>query len=77
MWWKLALLVIVTVGLIFCITPIRTHAALLNPASPRTAPRWGVWSMVSDMYLTPGSAALIFAIIAAAAYLAFKIVRNG
>jgi hypothetical protein len=77
MWWKLALLVIVTAGLIFCIIPIRTHAALLDPANPPTAPRWGMWSMVSNMYLTSGTATLIFAITAVAAYLAFKIVRSG
>lgn len=76
MWWKLTVLVIVTAGLIFCVIPVRTHAALFNPANPRPVPRWTLSSMVSNMYLTTGTAALICAIMVVAAYLAFRVVRS-
>lgn len=76
MWWKLALLVIVTAGLIFCIIPIRTHAVLIDPVNPPPATRWTLWSMVSNMYLSSGTIALIGVTIAVAGYIAFRIVRK-
>lgn len=76
MWWKLALLVIVSAGLMFCVIPMRTHAVLIDPANPPPATRWTLWSMVSNMYLTSGTVALIGVIIAVAGYIAFRIIRN-
>ena len=76
MWWKLTALIIVTVGLIFCIVPIRTHAALVDPGNPQPSTRWTLWSMVSSMYLTTGTVGLICAILVVAAYIAFRIIRS-
>ena len=76
MWWKLVLLGIVTAGLIFCVIPIRTHAVLIDPASPPPATTWTLWSMVSNMYIAPGTIALIGMIIAVAGYISFRIVSN-
>lgn len=76
MWWKLAILIAATAGLIFCLMPMRTHAILFDPANPPPPIKWTFWSMVSNMYLTSSTVVLICAILAVAGYAAFKIVRN-
>lgn len=76
MWWKLSLLVVVSAALIFCVIPIRTHAVLIDPTKPPPATRESLWSLVSNMYLTSGTVALIGAIIAVTGYIAFRIVRK-
>jgi len=75
MWWKLTILLIITVGLIFSIIPIRTHAALFDPSNP---PATGTLSSeISNMYLTPGTVALICTVLLVAGYIAFRVIRHG
>lgn len=76
MWWKLTVLVLITAGLIFSIIPIRTHAVLVDPANPQPTTSWTLWSIVSNMYLTTGTVALICAVVTVSGVIAFRIVRN-
>ncbi len=76
MCWKLAILVIVTGSVLFGIIPIRTHAVMFDPANPPPPTRSTLWSMVSNMYLTSGTVALMFVVLAVAGYIAFRIVRS-
>ena len=75
MWWKLAILLIIIVGLIFSIVPIRTHASLFDPSNPPA--RATLSSIISNMYLTTGTVALISVVLVVAGYIAFRIVRSG
>jgi len=74
MWWKLGILSLITAALIFCIIPIRTHAVLFDPAKP---PKWTLSGIIANMYLTPGTVAIICMLLALAACVAFRIVRRG
>ncbi len=74
MWWKLGILTVVTAGLIICVIPVRTHAALYGPANPPSPP--SLWTMVSNMYLTPGTAASIIVIIVVAVAIGVWITRS-
>jgi len=74
MWWKLGILSLITTAVVFIIIPIRTHAVLFDPAKP---PKWTLSGMIANMYLTPGTAAIISMVLALAGYVAFKIVRSG
>lgn len=85
MWWKLTILIVATAGLIFGIIPIRTHAVVkpidlkvpeVDLGDHAAASRWTFLSMVSNMYLTPGTIALICAILVVAGYIAFTIVHD-
>ncbi len=77
MWWKLGMLSLITAALIFCIIPIRTHAVLFDPNKPTEPARWTLSAMIANMYLTPGTVAIICMLLALAAYVAFRIVRRG
>lgn len=74
MWWKLGILVVLTVGLIFCVIPVRTHAVLHDPTNPPPSPTLG--ALVSNMYLTAGTVAVIVTILAAAVAVGFWIRRS-
>lgn len=74
MWWKIGILVVLTVGLIFCVIPIRTHAVLYDPANP--PPPATLWTTVSSTYLTSGTVAVIVVILAVAAAVGFWIMRS-
>ncbi|AJP73917.1 hypothetical protein TS85_22120 [Sphingomonas hengshuiensis] len=76
MWWKLTFLGIVTAGLIFSLIPIRTHAVMIDPASPPPPTRWTLRFIVSNMYLTPGTLIVICLVLAAAGYITLRIVRS-
>lgn len=74
MWWKIGVLTLATAALIFSIIPMRTHAVLFDPANPPPNPT--LWTMVSSMYLTWGTLALIIVIVGAAAAIGIWIVRS-
>jgi hypothetical protein len=76
MWWKLGILTIITVALIFCVIPIRTHAVLIDPANPPPPTRWTLSFIMSNMYVTPGTLGLIGILLAMAIYVGFRIVRS-
>ena len=75
MWWKLGILLIITAGLIFSVIPIRTHAVLIDPTNPPPPTRWSLSFIISHMYVTPSTVALIGAILVLAGFIAFRIVR--
>lgn len=75
MWWKLAILKIITVGLIFAVIPMRTHASPFDPSNPPT--KASLSSIISNMYFTTGTVALICLILLVAAYIALGIIRRG
>ncbi|SEM78005.1 hypothetical protein SAMN05192583_1205 [Sphingomonas gellani] len=74
MWWKLVALMSAATVLIFCIIPVRTHAALFDPAN--LPPKLTIRTMVANMYFTPGTIVAIAAIIAVATALGIWIVRS-
>ena len=74
MWWKLGGLVVLTVALCLLVLPVRTHAVIYNPANPPKA--WTFRDVLAAMYLTPTAGLLIAAILAAAAFVALKIIRR-
>lgn len=76
MWWKLGILSIVTAAVIFCVIPIRTHAVLIDPEHPPPAFKLTLLFIVSNMYFTPATLALIGVLLSMATYIGFRIVRN-
>lgn len=74
MWWKLGVLLFVTLALCLAIVPIRTRAVRIDPSHPPEA--WTFDRMLANMYLTPTAGLLIAAIIAVAAFVAFKVLRG-
>jgi hypothetical protein len=77
MYWKLAALAVGTLIAILCVIPIKTHAVKMDvgPGGQLPPPRPSLWQMIGNMYLTPGTLALVLIIAAIAALLAFRIVR--
>lgn len=76
MWWKLSGVAVLTAALIFVVIPIRTHAVWYDPASPPSPQRWNLTNVIANMYVTPGTLAVIAIILAGAAAIAFRIIRN-
>ena len=76
MWCKLTILAIVTVGLIYCMIPIRTHAIITDPNNPPPPTRWTLRFIVPHMYLTPTTMIVICLLLAVAGYIAFRIVHR-
>ncbi|MDT9600010.1 hypothetical protein [Sphingosinicella rhizophila] len=76
MWWKLGGLLVLTAALVIGVIPIRTHAVLYDPAKSLPPPMPSLGEMFSTMYLTPGTALLISVILAAAGFVALKIIRG-
>jgi hypothetical protein len=76
MWWKLGILLIATSVLIFCVIPIRTHAIMIDPANPPPPTRWTLSFIISHMYFTAGTYAVIGALLLGAGFIAFRIVRS-
>ena len=74
MWWKLAALTIVTLVAVLSVIPIRTHAVAFDPANPPARISFG--AMLANMYLTPGTAALIAAICIVAVLIGLRVVRG-
>jgi hypothetical protein len=74
MWWKLGGLFALTVALCLSVVPIRTHAVMYGPSNP-PAP-WTLRALLANMYLTPTAGLLIAAIVAVAAFVAFKVLRG-
>ena len=54
-WWKLSGLLVLTAAAIFVIIPIRSRVVIYDPAKDAPSPPYSLWSMVNDMYLTPGT----------------------
>jgi hypothetical protein len=76
MWWKLLGLLVLTATLVLAVIPIRTRAVaydLINEPPPQR-PSFG--KLLSAMYLTPGTVLRILFILAAASFVAFKVVRS-
>jgi len=76
MWWKLAGLLIVTAVLVVSVIPIRTHAVVYDPMKDPAPPRPSLLDILGSMYLTPGRAALILAILVIASFVAMKVIRG-
>lgn len=76
MWWKLGILSMFTAALIFCVIPIRTHAIPIDPANPPPPTKWTLSSVISHMYLTPGTIGLICVLLAVAGYIGYRIIRS-
>lgn len=77
MWWKLSILVCITIGLIFCIIPIRTHAVIIDPANPPAPTKLTFSFIVSNFYFTPTTFGMIGIVLGVAIYVGFKIMRSG
>ena len=81
MWWKLTLLVVATVLTILAVVPIRTHAVKVDitrdGTMPIYPPRPGLGGVISNMYLTPSTVALITLILLLAGWFGYLIVRSG
>lgn len=76
MWWKLTALSIVTIGLIFAIIPIKTHAVLYDPTRDPPPQPPSFWNLVNGMYFAPGTIAVAVALIALWGFIAWKIVKG-
>jgi vacuolar-type H+-ATPase subunit I/STV1 len=76
MWWKLTALGIVTIGLIFAIIPIKTHAVLYDPARDPPPRSPSFWNMLGGMYLTPGTILAAIVILLIAGFVASKIIKG-
>ena len=74
MWWKLGALLVMTAALCLSIIPVRTHAGIYDTSNP-PAP-WTLRAMLANMYITPTAGLLIAAIVAVAAFVAFKVFRG-
>ena len=76
MWWKLAGLLVLTAILIKLAIPFRTRAIIYDPLMRQTVhPLPKFWSL-DYAYLTPGSAVIILVVLAAAGFVAIKVVRG-
>ena len=76
MWWKLAVLSLVTVVLVVGVIPIRTQAVkydVYNEPPPQT---WSFSGLMHSAYFTPTTYALIAGILVVAAAVGFWIVRT-
>ena len=76
MGWKLGGLIVATVIIALSIVPIRTHAVGHDPSRDSPQPRPSIRGHLTNMYLTPRTVMTIFAIVALAGFVAFKIVRG-
>jgi hypothetical protein len=76
MWWKLGGLLLITVFLIVMVLPIRSHAVSYDSFKEQAPPRPSILDLFGNMYLTPGSAVLILAILGAAGFVAMKVIRG-
>jgi amino acid transporter len=74
MWWKLGVLLVVTVLLAFAVIPFRTHAIAYDPAHPPKP--WSLGQMLANMSVTPTALLLILVIVAAATFVAINVVRG-
>lgn len=74
MWWKLGGLFLLTAAICLAMIPIRTHAVMYDPSSAPAS--WTLRAMLANMYLTPTAGLLIVAIVAAAAFVALKVLRG-
>jgi len=74
MWWKLTGLAMLSAVLCLSVVPIRTHAVTYDPATPPKL--WTFRGMLASMYLTPTAGLVIAAILAGAAFVAFKVIRG-
>jgi hypothetical protein len=76
MWWKLGVLALSAALLILVVIPIRTHAVLYDPTTGLPPQRASVRSMLANMYLTPGTVAVIVVIVGIAGFVALKVIRG-
>ena len=78
MWWKLLLLGLVSLLLVFLVQPIRTHAVKIDlpQNGSLSSQRPALSHIFSAMYVTPTSLAISALIIALAGYVAYRIVRG-
>ena len=65
-----------TVALIVMVMPIRTHAVSYDAFKEQAPPRPSLFDVLGNMYLTPGSAVLILAILGVASFAAMKVIRG-
>jgi hypothetical protein len=76
MWWKLAVLALVTSALAVAVIPMRTHAVKYDPYNEPPPETWSFSGIFDSIYFTPTTVALIVGILAVAAAVAFYIVRG-
>ena len=76
MWWKLTGLLLVTAVLVVAVIPIRTHAVGYDPMTEPPPQRPSLLSLIGRMYLTPGSAIIIFLVLALACFVAMRVIRG-
>ena len=74
--WKIPGLLVVAVLLVVMAVPIRTHAVSYAVFKEQAPPRPSILDVFGNMYLTPGSAVLILAILGAASFVAMKVIRG-
>ena len=76
MWWKLAGLLVVTAILIKLVIPLRTRALAYDPLTHQTSRALPKFWSFDHAYLTPVSLVIILIVLAAAAFVATKVVRG-
>ena len=76
MWWKLTALACGTILLCLAVIPIRTHAVMFDPLRETPPPKPSPWAMLSNLHFTPGTLALIGAILLGAGFIAVRIIRG-
>jgi len=76
MWWKLGILVLLTIVLVGSVIPIRTHAVGYDPVNQAPPQTWSLGALLRGIYFPPTTVALIAAILVAAVAIAFWIVRS-
>ena len=73
-WVKLAAVLTLAAIAAFAVAPFRTHAVAVAPNQIVARPSLN--SIVSSMYLTPGTIALVLTIVAVAGFATFQILRG-
>ena len=76
MWWKLAVLALITAVLVIGVIPIQTHAVKYDSYNELPRQTWFLNDLLHSMYFTPTILALIAGILVVAAAVAFWIVRT-
>ena len=76
MWWKLGGPVVLTAALVFSVIPIRTRPVAYDPLNEPPPGRGTFGDLLGNMHLTPFTGLLILAILGAASFVAFKVLRG-
>lgn len=80
MWWRLGALGLATIGTIFCLIPVRTHAVFLDLSSGRPPEGAGllqsVVGVLAGMYVTPLTLLVAVIVLCAAVIVGRRIIRG-